>query len=163
MKHKRIRTTISVVIGLLLSGSLFSDTALAQTTLPNPTAHAQPSAPWDRQINPAAVQADVWFNNYKFRDGETLNRLKIHYATLGTPHRNAQGDIDNAVLVLHWTGADSRALLSPTFTKALFAPGRPLDSTRYYLIFPDSVGLGPLPRVHSPHRHPENGMKMFNS
>jgi len=152
MKHKRIRTTISVVIGLLLSGSLFSDTALAQTTLPNPTAHAQPSAPWDRQINPAAVQADVWFNNYKFRDGETLNRLKIHYATLGTPHRNAQGDIDNAVLVLHWTGADSRALLSPTFTKALFAPGRPLDSTRYYLIFPDSVG-------HGQSSQPSDGLK----
>jgi homoserine O-acetyltransferase len=93
-------------------------------------------------VNTAAVQADATFDNYKFRDGETLERLKIHYATLGTPHRNAQGDIDNAVLVLHWTGADSRALLSPTYTKALFDPGRPLDANRYYLIFADSVGHG---------------------
>jgi hypothetical protein len=35
--------------------------------------------------------------------------VRIHYATLGTPpHRNAQGDVENAVLVLHWTGADGR-------------------------------------------------------
>jgi homoserine O-acetyltransferase len=71
-----------------------------------------------------------------------LERAKIHYATLGTPHRNAKGEIDNAVLVLHWTGGDSRVLLSPTFTQALFNPGRPLDAKRYYLIFPDSVGHG---------------------
>jgi homoserine O-acetyltransferase/O-succinyltransferase len=34
------------------------------------------------------------------------------------------------------------ALLSPTYMKALFAPGRPLDARRYYLIFPDNVGHG---------------------
>jgi homoserine O-acetyltransferase len=84
----------------------------------------------------------AWFENYKFRDGESSPRLRIHYATLGTPHRNAQGDIDNAVLVLHWTGADGRALLSPTYMNALFDPGRPLDAHSYYLIFPDSVGHG---------------------
>lgn len=60
----------------------------------------------------------------------------------GTPHQNAKGEIDNAVLALHWTGGDSRVLLSPTFTQALFNPGRPLDAKRYYLIFPDSVGHG---------------------
>ena len=90
----------------------------------------------------AAKQADAVFDGYKFRDGESLDHLKIHYATLGTPHRNAAGDIDNAVLVLHWTGADSRVLLSPTFMKALFDHGRPLDAGRYYLIFPDNVGHG---------------------
>jgi homoserine O-acetyltransferase len=104
-------------------------------------------------VNPAAVQADAWFDNYKFRDGETLARLKIHYSTLGTPHRNAQGEIDNAVLVLHWTGADSRALLSPTYSKALFDPGSPLDARRYYLIVPDSVG-------HGQSSKPSDGLKM---
>ena len=95
-----------------------------------------------RQENAVAKQADAWFENYKFRDGESIPLLRIHYATLGTPHRNAQGDIDNAVLVLHWTGADGRALLSPTYMKALFDPGRPLDAHSYYLIFPDGVGHG---------------------
>jgi homoserine O-acetyltransferase/O-succinyltransferase len=53
---------------------------------------------------------------------------------------------------LHWTGADSRALLSPTFEKALFDPGRPLDSNRYYLIFPDSIG-------HGQSSQPSDGLK----
>jgi hypothetical protein len=38
-----------------------------------------------------AAQADAWFDNYRFRDGEILPRLRIHYSTLGSPHRNAQG------------------------------------------------------------------------
>ncbi|MBA2937218.1 alpha/beta fold hydrolase [Paenibacillus sp. CGMCC 1.16610] len=101
-----------------------------------------PSASRDRQAVSGAVQADACFKNYKFRSGETLERLRIHYATLGTPHRNAKGDIDNAVLVLHWTDADSRALLAPSFMKALYNPGRPLDTQRYYLIFVDNVGHG---------------------
>jgi homoserine O-acetyltransferase len=137
MNHARARTKISLLLGLALTGSLFTTPLLAET---QPT--SQTASPWDRQINPDAVSGDVIYKNYKFRDGETLDQLKIHYATLGTPHKNAQGQIDNAVLVLHWTGADSRALLSPTYTKALFAPGRPLDAKRYYLIFADSVGHG---------------------
>jgi homoserine O-acetyltransferase len=141
----RPKNVNKVAAGLLLA--LFCETALvppalAQTGAPAPSDSSTESSPWNRRVNPGAVQADAWFTNYKFRDGETLDRLKIHYATLGNPHRNSKGDIDNAVLVLHWTGADSRALLSPIYTKALFDPGRPLDARRYYLIFPDSVGHG---------------------
>ncbi len=33
-------------------------------------------------------------------------------------------------------------LLTPEYMKALFEPGRPLDASRYYLIFPDNVGHG---------------------
>jgi homoserine O-acetyltransferase len=89
-----------------------------------------------------AAQADAFFDNYRFRDGEILPRLRIHYSTLGSPHRNAQGQIDNAVLVIHWTGADGKTLLSKNYMEALFAPGRPLDATRYFLILPDNVGHG---------------------
>ena len=89
-----------------------------------------------------AAQADAWFENYRFRDGEILPRVRIHYATLGRLHRNAQGQIDNAVLVIHWTGADGNTLLSRNYMPALFAPGRPLDATRYFLILPDNVGHG---------------------
>jgi homoserine O-acetyltransferase len=96
----------------------------------------------DVQSSAAPVQADAWFDNYQFGDGKTLERLRIHYVTLGNPHRDAQGDIDNAVLVLHWTGADGSALLTPTYLKALFDVARPLDARRYYLIFPDNVGHG---------------------
>jgi homoserine O-acetyltransferase/O-succinyltransferase len=100
------------------------------------------SSPGTQEHHAIATQADAWFENYRFHDGKSLARLHIHYATLGTPHRNAQGQIDNAVLVIHWTGADGNTLLSKNYMEALFAPGRPLDATRYFLIFPDNVGHG---------------------
>jgi homoserine O-acetyltransferase/O-succinyltransferase len=140
MKSQRAPATASLLLGLLISGTLLSGAAFAQST--SPAANNATPSPWDQQPNAVAIQAEARFDNYSFRNGEKLDQVKIHYATLGKPHRNAQGDIDNAVLVLHWTGADSRVLLSPTFTKALFDPGRALDASRYYLIFPDSVGHG---------------------
>jgi len=90
----------------------------------------------------APQQADATFANYKFRDGETLPQLRLHYATLGQPHRSAQGTIDNAVLLLHWTGANGQALLTPEYQAALFAPGAPLDVSRYFVILPDAIGHG---------------------
>jgi homoserine O-acetyltransferase/O-succinyltransferase len=140
MKSQRAPATASLLLGLLISGTLHSGAAFAQST--SPAANNATPSPWDQQPNAVAIQAEARFDNYSFRSGEKLDQVKIHYATLGKPHRNAQGDIDNAVLVLHWTGADSRVLLSPTFTKALFDNGRALDMSRYYLIFPDSVGHG---------------------
>jgi homoserine O-acetyltransferase len=141
MKFQRARAA-SVMLGLLLCGTVPAGVAFAQSNPQSAAAAGGTDSLWDKRANPAAVEADAWFDNYRFHDGETLARLKIHYATLGTPHRDANGEIDNAVLVLHWTGADSRALLSPTYVKALFDPGRPLDARRYYLIFPDSIGHG---------------------
>ena len=141
MKSRHGSATATVLFGLL-TGTILAGPSFAQSALQPATATTQRSAPWDQKANSAAEQGDAWFNNYRFRDGEILARLRIHYATLGMPHRNAKGTIDNAVLVLHWTGADSRALLSPTFMTALFDPDRPLDARRYYLIFPDSVGHG---------------------
>jgi homoserine O-acetyltransferase/O-succinyltransferase len=134
-----IRPAARLLLGSLMIGMFAGDTIAQSAPSPAP---GRPTAPWDQKINPDAAQADAWFDNYQFRDGEKLARLKIHYATLGKAHRNTAGEVDNAVLVLHWTGADSRALLSPTYTKALFASGKPLDASRYYLIFPDSVGHG---------------------
>ena len=90
----------------------------------------------------ASKQADAWYENYRFRDGKVLPRLHLHYATLGTPHRGADGEIDNAVLMLHWTNASGGALLTPGYVDALYRPGRPLDARRYFLIFPDNVGHG---------------------
>lgn len=100
------------------------------------------ASPVEQDHNDSAGHSDAWFENYRFRNGQALQRLRIHYATLGTPHRNAEGAIDNAVLLLHWTGADGAALLAANFRKALFDPGRPLDARRYYLIFPDNLGHG---------------------
>jgi homoserine O-acetyltransferase len=141
MKSLRTCMAASLLIGAPLFATTLAGSAFAQSA-PSSAAASGAASPWDLRANADAVQADAWFQNYRFRNGGTLERVKIHYATLGTPHRNAKGEIDNAVLVLHWSGGDSRVLLSPAFTQALFSPGRPLDAKRYYLIFPDSVGHG---------------------
>jgi homoserine O-acetyltransferase len=61
---------------------------------------------------------------------------------LGQPHRNARGEIDNAVMVLHGTGGTGKQFLTPQFANELYGPGQPLDITRYYIILPDGIGHG---------------------
>ena len=90
----------------------------------------------------AAKDADFTIPNFRFGTGESLPELRLHYKTLGTPHRNGAGKIDNAVLLLHGTGGFSGNLIVPVFSEPLFGPGEPLDITRYYLIFPDDIGHG---------------------
>jgi homoserine O-acetyltransferase len=80
--------------------------------------------------------------DFRFGTGEVLRELKLHYLTLGTPHRNAAGRVDNAVLLLHGTGGSAHSLLAPQFSNVLFGPGQPLDITKYFLIFPDDIGHG---------------------
>jgi homoserine O-acetyltransferase len=134
--------TFDATVGGILIATLLGGAALAQS-----------GGPWGKGDNPAAKQADAIFPDYRFRDGETLARVRIHYATLGAPHRGSDGEVDNAVLVLHWTGSDSRALLTPAYMNTLFDRGRPLDMRRYYLIFPDSIGCGQSSK-------PSDGLKM---
>lgn len=74
--------------------------------------------------------------------GQTLPELKIHYRTLGSPRRGADGRVQNAVLLLHGTGGTGAQFLSPQFADELFGPGQPLDVTRYYVIMPDNLGHG---------------------
>ena len=80
--------------------------------------------------------------NFRFGTGETLPDLKLGYLTLGTPHRDAAGRVDNAVLLLHGTGGSAHSLFAPQFSNVLFGPGQPLDIGRFYLIFPDDIGQG---------------------
>ena len=80
--------------------------------------------------------------SYTFRNGEKLTNTKLHYATLGTPQKDATGRITNAILILHWTGADGAHMLTDEFKSTLYASGKPFDANKYYLIFPDSIGHG---------------------
>ena len=80
--------------------------------------------------------------NFKFQTGEVFPEIKLHYITVGTPHRNAQGEIDNAVLLLHGTTGTGKNYLSPSLGGQLFGSGQPLDATKYYLIMPDGIGRG---------------------
>jgi len=91
--------------------------------------------------------------DFTFHDGKRLPELKLAYRTLGAPHRNAAGEIDNAVMVLHGTGGSGSNFLSPAMSKALFAPGAPLDQSRYFVILPDAIGHGESSR-------PSDGLRM---
>jgi homoserine O-acetyltransferase len=74
--------------------------------------------------------------------GETLPELKLHYLTLGTPHRNAAGHVDNAVLLLHGTGGNAHSLLNPRLLQRPLRPRPAARHQKYFLILPDDIGHG---------------------
>jgi len=96
---------------------------------------------------------DYIAHDFHFGTGESLPELKLHYLTLGTPHRDAAGHVDNAILLLHGTGGDAHSLFNPVFSNVLFGPGQPLDITHYFLIFPDDIG-------HGDSSKPSEGLRM---
>ena len=97
------------------------------------TAGAQPATPAEGGFSVA---------DFGLTSGETLPVLRMHYRTLGQPRRGDDGQIENAVLILHGTGGTGAQFLSPQFANELFGPGQPLDTTRYYVILPDNLGHG---------------------
>ena len=99
------------------------------------------------------TEGDVVLRNFRFASGERMAELRIHYATLGTPRRDAEGRIDNAVMVLHGTGGSGRQFLQPQFADELYGPGQPLDLARYYVILPDGIG-------HGRSSKPSDGLRM---
>jgi len=105
-----------------------------------PTPVAVPS----RAATPAdvPVEGEITVRDFAFVSGERLLSLRLHYATLGTPRRDASGAIVNAVMVLHGTGGSGRQFLVPQFAGVLYGPGQPLDLARWYVILPDGIGHG---------------------
>jgi len=91
---------------------------------------------------PAPKEGNFTIHDFKFKSGESLPELRLHYMTIGQPARDAQGRVTNAVLIMHGTGGSGKNFLSPQFADELYGPGQPLDATRYYIILPDSVGHG---------------------
>src|SRR5262245_53601648 len=71
----------------------------------------------------AAAQTTTWPNqkdgdyvikDFRFGSGETIPALKMHYRTLGTAKRNAQGEIVNGILLLHGTSGSGNSWLLPS-------------------------------------------------
>jgi homoserine O-acetyltransferase len=138
------RATADAIRPVLLAAvavSLFAPALVAQT----PTAPA--AVKWPTKDGVYTIK------DFHFGTGETLAELRLHYLTLGSPHTNAAGHVDNAVLLLHGTGGFAGNLLVPVFSNVLFGPGQPLDITKYFLIFPDDIG-------HGSSSKPSDGMHM---
>jgi homoserine O-acetyltransferase len=84
---------------------------------------------------PKASEADFVVKDFRFRSGESLNEVRIHYATIGTPGTKA-------VLVLHGTGGSLQQFLNDRFAGVLFKPGGVLDAATHFIVIPDNVGHG---------------------
>ncbi|MBV9990159.1 MAG: alpha/beta fold hydrolase [Alphaproteobacteria bacterium] len=91
---------------------------------------------------PATTEGDYVAHDFKFRTGESMGELRLHYTTLGRPHKDRKGHVDNAVMILHGTGGDGHQFLRPQFADVLFVPGGLLDPAKYYIVLPDGIGHG---------------------
>src|SRR5437899_13021998 len=91
---------------------------------------------------PQPLEGDYVIKDFAFASGEKLPELRLHYRTLGEPQRDAQGNVTNAILILHSTGGSSEQFLNDRFAAVLFNPGQLLDANKYFIIIPDSIGHG---------------------
>jgi homoserine O-acetyltransferase/O-succinyltransferase len=99
------------------------------------------------------AEAVTVFANFTFANGERLPDLKIHYTTLGTPKRDAKGNVTNAVMILHGTGGTGHQFFQPQFAGELFGPDQVLDTSKYFIILPDNIG-------HGKSTKPSDGLRM---
>lgn len=84
---------------------------------------------------PAPKDGVFTLKDFRFRSGEVLPELRLHYVTVGAP-------TGIPVLVLHGTTGSAQSMLTPGFAGELFGPGQPLDASRYHIIIPDGIGHG---------------------
>lgn len=80
-------------------------------------------------------QSSLLLSNFKFHTGENFSELRINYLTIGNPS-------NPPVLVLHGTAGSAKSMMGPAFAGELFGAGQPLDSTKYFIIIPDAIGVG---------------------
>ncbi|MEH2920658.1 alpha/beta fold hydrolase [Samsonia erythrinae] len=95
---------------------------------------------------PVPKEGDWIASEFTFNSGEKLKDLRIHYYTLGEPE-------NPAVLLLHGTNQPIKALLANGFGGELFGPGQALDSSKYFIIMPESIGSGKSSK-------PSDGLRM---
>ena len=100
-----------------------------------------------------AVESDYIIHDFKFESGESLAQLTIHYAIIGNPVKDKNGNVINAVLIMHGTSGSGSSLLTAQFAGNLFKPGQTLDSTKFLIILPDAIG-------HGKSSKPSAGMRM---
>ena len=84
---------------------------------------------------PTPKEGDWAVRDFRFRSGEVIPELRVHYTTVGAP-------TGEPVLILHGTTQSGASMLGPAFGGELFGPGQPLDASRYYIILPDAIGHG---------------------
>ncbi len=133
MKNLRGTRRQHLIYSLLLLTVVYFPATTQATIRTNTNAQAN---------SPRPVQGDFLIRNFRFKSGEALPVLKLHYTTIGTPVRDNAGIVRNAILIMHGTGGTGNNFLAPQFAGVLFGPGQILDATRYFIILPDGIGHG---------------------
>jgi homoserine O-acetyltransferase len=74
-------------------------------------------------------------------------KLRTAYIAVGTPRRNAAGEITNAVVINSYYSGDSTDMYEQWVKGAalsggvpIIGPGRPIDTDRYYVVMVDPLG-----------------------
>ncbi|MCU5774075.1 alpha/beta fold hydrolase [Erwiniaceae bacterium BAC15a-03b] len=122
-----------------MANPILSGLAGCVLLIASPFTHAQTKIPAPQEGNWIAPE-------FTFNNGEKLKNLKIHYYTLGDRSKPA-------ILLLHGTNQPIKALLADNFGGELFGPGQALDSSKYFIIMPESIGSGKSSR-------PSDGLRM---
>jgi homoserine O-acetyltransferase len=137
MRHARYPSCLLVLLAACLGG---------------PALFAAPAPPPIPGV-PAPYEGDCVLHDFSFASGEVLPELRLHYTTVGTPVRDVDGVVQNAVLLLHGTSGDGQGFLREPFAGQLFRPGQLLDAARYFIVLPDAIGHGKSSR-------PSDGLHM---
>jgi homoserine O-acetyltransferase len=112
-------------------------TVIILLTAALPALAQEPTINW-----PGYQESDYVVSNYKFTSGENLPEVKLHYRTIGTTKRNAEGLVVNAVLLLQGNTGTGANWFRSSLANELFKTGQPLDLAKYYVIVPDALGRG---------------------
>ena len=137
----QIRRTILISLTIILIACC---SAVAQTSPP-------------RSNYPTPIEGDFVVKDFKFKSAETLPELKLHYRTIGTPTKDNNGVVRNAVLIMHGTGELVLSFYHHNLVMFYFGPGQLLDATKFFIILPDAIGHGgsskPSDGLHSKFPH----------
>ncbi|MEW9799296.1 alpha/beta fold hydrolase [Alteromonas sp. CYL-A6] len=90
---------------------------------------------------PAVEEGDFTIRQFSFETGGTLD-LRQHYRTLGKIRRDENGQVTNAVLIMHGTTGSGAGFLRDRYAGVLFEKGGLLDAEKYFIILPDAIGHG---------------------
>lgn len=112
---------LAFCLGVGLSAKIAADEAVPQVLTPQ--------------------SGEFTIEDFSYDDG-TTESLTQHYLTLGSPERNANGAVTNAVLIMHGTTGSGAGFLRDQFSGVLFKEGGILDAGRYFIILTDAIGHG---------------------
>ncbi len=100
-----------------------------------------PSLAFSQQA-PEPAEGNFVIHDFHFRSGEVLPEMRLHYLTYGKPVSDATGRVTNAVMILHGTTGSGQSFTHANFAGVLFGRGQLLDTNKYFIILPDSIGHG---------------------